>query len=1002
MGDECGRGAGAELDDMPMIRRPGIRRASALGCGLLASVTLLAAGFAKAEEAPSPRSGAVRKQFQHPPKAYRPMVRWWWPGDDVGDAELRREVAELDAAGFGGAEIQAMFANMGPLTPERRSHVFSFGTAGFFGHVRAAVDEARGRGMWMDLTFASGWPFGGGEAITPEFAGTKLVYADVAAKGGEHVHQKLALPQVQSSPVGGFVHTTLGDPILPNPPGWDDRLKARAKLVAVLAFRTQPPQTEALAAPTLAGATAVKASGRIDLTSRVDLTGRMQADGTLDWQVPPGEWRIFAFRQIAMSDQVMGGAWPGPELILDHLNKAAFDAYAKQLGDPLTSVLSDRFGNGLRAIFCDNIEIPADLYWSEDFPSEFQKRRGYSLVPYLPLIIQTAYVNAYNPMTGMPLYDAGDAGPKIRRDYWRTVSELLTERFYQSFADWGARRHLLTRLQAHVSPTDLLHTYALASIPETETLGYGGLFDFMKVASSAGDIYGRKIVSAESFDNGGDPYATTPETLKQTTDKLIITGVNQIVYHGFPYAYDDRPFPGWSPFNTGTATSFGAFMNSRNTFWPYIPRINAYITRLQYISQTGTTVNPVAVLNTRLGYDNTAIGYDSTRGDDPPVIKALVKGGYGFDHINFDAVTTGRIEGGELVTVGGARFRAIVIDDSAWLDSAVAAVLAKAARSGVAVVFVGRLPAEGEGFKNSAAESRKVRDAVAAAETSPRARHVATDDEMIAALDALTPPNVRFLDGSALPFIEKKLGALDAFFFNNPQSDPVRVEAEVSASGSPELWDPWTGTTAPYGDFQVGGTGKRITLSLPAHGSALLVFDPADHHGPMAASPSQPPAAAPPTPPSGPWEFRAVGRGADGSEVSVSRTLPQLIDWAKDEQLKGFSGRGTYTIHISIPADALKKAGHVWLDLGVVRDVAEVRINDVDAPALLMAPYAVDIADRVRPGENLVEITVVNTLTNSTGRRPPVFPNAPPGLQSAKSFVPRPGGLLGPVTLRFQ
>ncbi len=34
--------------------------------------------------------------FKAPPKAARPMVRWWWTGVDVQKDELIRELAELD------------------------------------------------------------------------------------------------------------------------------------------------------------------------------------------------------------------------------------------------------------------------------------------------------------------------------------------------------------------------------------------------------------------------------------------------------------------------------------------------------------------------------------------------------------------------------------------------------------------------------------------------------------------------------------------------------------------------------------------------------------------------------------------------------------------------------------------------------------------------------------------------------------------------------------------
>lgn len=976
---------------------PSSSRALRVAASLLLSLPL---SYLAGGETPELSAPVIYQRFQNPPSVYRPMVRWWWPGGDVQDAELRREVEELDQAGFGGAEIQALIMNFNAdMSEDQRARLFDFGTPGFFQHVGVAVDQARTRGMWIDFTFTSGWPFGGGEAVTPERTVTDLLYSETAAPGGERFHQKLNHPLVSSSPVGSFVHMMLGDPIAPNPSGWEDWLKKRAKTVAVLAFRVQPPQIEGVVNPMLAAIPNIKESGNLDLSSKVDLTDKMAVDDTLDWQPPTGDWRIFVFRQVALEDRVMGGAWPGPELILDHLSHEAFDAYAKQLGDPLARALSDRFGDGLRALFCDNIEIPADLYWSNDFPQEFEKRRGYALIPYLPLIIQFGYGNPYNPQTSKPLYDSPDVGAAIRRDYWKTVGELLTERFYQPLIRWASEHRLLTRLQAHASPTDLLRVYGLAAIPETEQLAGYGTFDFNKVASSAADLYGRKIVSSESFASSGEPFWTTPESLKENTDKLIVAGVNEIVYHGFPYVRDDRPFPGWGPFNTGTAVSFASFMNRRNTFWPYIPRINAYITRLQYVSQTGTAVNPVAVLDTRMGYDNTRLGYDSTRSEDPPITQALVHAGYGFNHINFDALLSGKVQDGGIVTVGGARFRAVLINDTSWLDSAAAQYLAMAAQQGVAVIFIGRLPTGNEGFKDYEAESKKVRESVETILKSPQGRHVQTLADLIPALNARVSPNVRFIEGPALPFIEKKLEALDAFFFRNPEASAVKVKFEISASGSPELWNPWTGVTAPYGNFQATGNAMRVTLSLQAHGSALLMFNPADRHAPTLESRPGPETAIPIE---GPWNFHAVGHDSDRNEVSFSRRLQKLIDWANDEQLKGFSGRGTYATHVSIPRTALAVAKRISLDLGDVRDVAEIKINGKSALSSLMPPYIVDVRKLVRPGENAIEITTVNSLSNAASARPLVVPSIDPSMPAAQAYVPRSGGLVGPVTIRIK
>ena len=70
------------------------------------TATLVLLGVAACVPLSAQNASTVVQQFQNPAKTYRPMVRWWWPGGDVTDAELRREVALMDQANFGGAEIQ--------------------------------------------------------------------------------------------------------------------------------------------------------------------------------------------------------------------------------------------------------------------------------------------------------------------------------------------------------------------------------------------------------------------------------------------------------------------------------------------------------------------------------------------------------------------------------------------------------------------------------------------------------------------------------------------------------------------------------------------------------------------------------------------------------------------------------------------------------------------------------------------------------------------------------
>ncbi len=139
----------------------------------------------------------LRSDFRTPPKNFRPIVRWWWPGDDVIETELLRELSALDDAWFGGTEIQA-FDKAFPdnLPTAQKDRINGFATDSFFRHVAIAARGARDRGLFIDYTFGSGWPFGGGEAITPELAAIELRSSHLSVEGPGTFHSQLQTPSI--------------------------------------------------------------------------------------------------------------------------------------------------------------------------------------------------------------------------------------------------------------------------------------------------------------------------------------------------------------------------------------------------------------------------------------------------------------------------------------------------------------------------------------------------------------------------------------------------------------------------------------------------------------------------------------------------------------------------------------------------------------------------------------------------------------------------------------
>lgn len=235
---------------------------------------------------------------------------------------------------------------------------------------------------------------------------------------------------------------------------------------------------------------------------------------------------------------------------------------------------------------------------------------------------------------------------------------------------------------------------------------------------------------------------------------------------------------------------------------------------------------------------------------------------------------------------------------------------------------------------------------------------------------------------------------MNVYFLRNETDAARHVHAEFQAEGAPELWNPWTGQATAIAGTLRDSEWVQIDLDLDPFGSALIVFNP-EGHGAAVAAAKQPgklqrlePVGA------AGWKLAATGLVPSGKTAEIERDLPRLIDWSLDNELRGFSGRGMYSTTFAVVADA---GSRLILDLGNVREVAEVTVNGKHAATLLLRPYQVDITDLVQPGENTLEVAVTNTLYNAMILRdPPVFH---PGPTENPSWLMS-GGLIGPVRIK--
>jgi len=247
-----------------------------------------------------------------------------------------------------------------------------------------------------------------------------------------------------------------------------------------------------------------------------------------------------------------------------------------------------------------------------------------------------------------------------------------------------------------------------------------------------------------------------------------------------------------------------------------------------------------------------------------------------------------------------------------------------------------------------------------------------------------------------LLFVHRKLADGDLYYVDNRNDRDEGLDASFRVTGrEAELWHADTGTTEPA-SFQIADGRTTVPLHLEPWGTVFVVF----RKTAKTTSRSLPKTVSTTlTTVEGPWDLSFEPNLGAPAKI----TLDKLSSWSdnSDEGVKYFSGKGTYSKTIDAPADWFVKGSHVGLDLGEVKNLAEVSVNGAPLGILWKAPYRVDITGALKPGKNAVEIRVTNAWVNRIigDRQPNVtksYTLTSPKFYKADSKLVA-SGLLGPV-----
>ncbi|MGC1461372.1 MAG: glycosyl hydrolase [Terracidiphilus sp.] len=744
----------------------------------------------------------------------------------------------------------------------------------------------------------------------------------------------------------------------------------------------------------------------------IDLTGKMKPDGTLDWTPPAGKWMVLRIGYSLTGHENGPAPVEATGLEVDKLNseyvKNYLDGYLKMYSD---TVGEDKMGkDGISFLLTDSIEV-GPQNWTDNMLDEFQKRRGYDAHPWLPAL------------TGVIVKSTEDTD-RFLWDFRRTIGQLIAENHYGEISD-DLHEHGLSyygeALEFHRpslgddmemrSKTDVpmgaMWTWAGSPGPNTDYIAD------LRGAASVAHIYGQNLVGAESMTSPGPAWSFSPNNLKKVADLEFTLGVNRFEIHESSH----QPLADMTP--GLTLGPYGLWFN-RNETWasdagPWV----TYLARCSYLLQQGHYFGDVAYFYGEEGPLTAVFGWKGQQ-DAPD--------GYGFDFVNSDVILHQlSFQDGRLVTPGGTSYRILYLGGrSQRMTLPVLQQLKSLVEQGA--VIVGNKPTDSPSLSDDEDEFHRVADQLwgtSATEKQGLVKELLekvtsqpsayrrfgkgrvysgmTANEVLKDLDVsedfeYTKPEA----DTVLMFLHRRLDDGDIYFVDNRNDRAESVDATFRVEGkTPELWDAATGASTPV-SYRIADGRTTIPLRLDPYGTVFVVF-----RGTATAASFELPQAR---------ETEVPGLDdALNANWSVSfqpnRGAPEMVafdrltSWSDNsiDGVKYFSGTATYSKTVQIPENTLTPGAHYWLDLGDVRDLAEVAVNGKYLGIQWKTPFKVDVTGILKPGSNQIVIEVTNLWVNrligdqqSYAVKKYTFTDFAPYKADSPLL---PSGLLGPVRL---
>jgi hypothetical protein len=754
----------------------------------------------------------------------------------------------------------------------------------------------------------------------------------------------------------------------------------------------------------------------------IDLTRKMDADGTLHWDVPAGKWTVLRMGYSLTGAKNRPSVPAGSGYEVDKLSAKYVQQYFSGYMDPIQQHLGALMGSTLEYMTMDSWEAGMQN-WTDEMIGEFARRRGYDPTPYLPVLAGH-------------VVESADVSDRFLWDFRRTLADMYADDFYATMDGELKKRGMKAYSEASgvalEIPEDTLLNKSKVDVPMAEfwvrALHPESMYYVdVRGAASAAHVYGKPIVATESYTGGG---YESPYTLKKIADYWFAQGVNRLVFHtSAQQPLDTKP----------GNTMVGTHINRNITWAEQAKPFMTYVARVSYMLQQGSPVMDLAYLLPE-GAPSTMPFWGAGLLPAPPK-------GYDYDYVNTDILLHKMSVGadGSLRVAGspampdGMSYRVLVLPPTTQMTPEVLRKLHELVVAGATVV--GERPLSSPSLLHYPDADADVHALAAdlwgdmdGVTYNQHAFGKGTVywglalDEVLSRLK--DPPD---FDSSApledAPvWVHRRTKDADIYFVANQADSPVHLDARFRVAGkAAQIWRPMSGDigaaiggvqTVAHLDDRSGnrqpGIEPAAYISQP--GFTTLPLDLAERESVFVVFPNEAATSSGTNPAvsetrvatvAGPWELSfPAGLGA-----LPNLSLEKLASWTEnaDPGVKYFSGTATYTKTVEADAAWFKPGARIYLDLGKVRDLANVQVNGKPVGLVWAPPYRLDVTGALKPGTNRLEINVTNEWTNRLigDRLLPVEKRilaqpgvpAPPGGGLGGPQILGESGLLGEVTL---